>query len=118
MWFDAPTWIHQQLTAALTGWLVTPETDAKVNAFPALVWSLALSNPDGLGIWSGNLTLSLLCDPASAEANVALVHDTLQGWQTPGPLHAVELVSFTQSRSTVSKNTHQYVFVYSLTWDL
>ena len=116
-WFDAATWVQDHLTKSCPDWLVAPETDSKITRYPALVWSLALSNPDPLGIWSATLTVSLLCTPQQASAGAQQVHDAVQGWQTPGPLHSVELTSFTQNPSTASKPIHQYIFVYSLTWD-
>lgn len=117
-WLDAPTWIHERLGASLPAWLVTPEADAKVNRYPALIWSATVANPDARGLWSANLTLTLLCAAELAPAAVELLYDTIQAWQTPGPLHGVELLSMTQSPSTTSNPIHQYVLVYSLTWDL
>lgn len=118
MWFDAPTWVHDRLGVAFPGWLVTPELDAKINRFPALLWSLSVSNPDPRGIWTANLTLNLLCDASLARTATESLHGEVESWQTPGPINAAELQTFTLNRSDVSELIKQYVFIYSLTWDL
>lgn len=118
MWFDAPSWVHQQLTTAFPTWRVTPEIDPKVTAFPALVWALSVSNPDDRGLWAANLTLTLLCTPAEAEGLCEQLHNQVQAWQTPGPVNSVTLQSFTPDRGADTKTIHHYLFVYSLTWDL
>ena len=117
VWFDAPTWVHSRLTEAFPDWLVTPERDAKVNRYPALVWALSVSNPEHRGIWTGNLTLNLLCAAGDAPAGTEAVHEAVMAWQTPGPAHSVTLNMFTQNPSDVSETIKQYVFIYSLTWD-
>ncbi len=119
-WNDARTWIQGQLTAAFPGWVVTPEADnVRLGSYPAAVWSLSLENPGSLGIWTGNLTVSVLCDPDTAADRVAAMHTVVEGWQTPGPINSVTLVSNTASRgpSGADRNIHQYVLVYSLLWD-
>ena len=117
-WFDGPTWVHDRLTDAFPDLLVTPEREAKVNRYPALVWSLSLSNPDDRGIWSGNLSLSLLCTADDAAAQTKAVHEAVMAWQTPGPAQSVTLNTYAQNPSDVSETIKQFVFIYSLTWDL
>ena len=117
-WFDAHAWVHDRLTAAFPALLVTPEQDAKVNRYPAIVWSLAVSNPDHRGIWSANLTVNLLCTADAAVTLIPELGDEIQSWQTPGPVNAATLQNFTQNSSAVSETTKQFVFTYSLIWDL
>ena len=119
MSFDPFVWVHDHLVADLPdGWLVTPERDAKVNRYPALVWSLSASHR-GDGIWNGNLTLNLLCTVDDAGGAILAVQDAVGAWQTPGPLNTATLLTLTQNPgSDVAETIKQYVLVYSLTWDL
>ncbi len=120
--FLAMPWVHDRLTARFDApdtadkILVTPEMDANINRFPALVWSLVIS--DRGDITAGNLTLNLLCKAEEAEALIQAVADEIESWETPGPALSVDLQTFTQNpASAVSEEIKQYVFVYSLTWD-
>lgn len=117
-WLDAPTWIQEQLAAAFPTWLITPELDGiRLEKFPAVVCSLSLGNPDDRGIWTGNLTVTLMCTPDLAGANLTALHGVVQGWQTPGPINTVTLISSTAGRSQTGRNPHSYRLVYSLLWD-
>ena len=117
-WLDAPTWVQDQLAGAFPAWLVTPESDdIRLEKFPAVIWSLSVANPDDRGIWTGNLTATLLCDPDAAAANLAALYDVIQGWQTPGPINTVTLISSAAGRSQAGRNPHSYRLVYSLLWD-
>lgn len=117
--FDPFEWIHTRLTADLPDYLVTPERDAKINRHPAVVWALAVSNPDHRGIWSGNLTLNLLCSVDRASDALQAIGAAVLAWQTPGPVQSVTLQTLTQNpASDVAETIKQYTFIYSLTWDL
>ncbi|MFT3971698.1 MAG: hypothetical protein QM695_15840 [Micropruina sp.] len=117
-WLDAPDWVQNQLTTTFPTWQITPEADnIRLDRHPSVVWSLQLSNPDSRGIWTGNLTLVLTCSPASADSNVAALHDAVQAWETPGPIQGVTLINYTAGRSPSGRAVRSYVLVYSLTWD-
>lgn len=119
-WLDAPNWVQDQLDAAFPAWLITPEADnVRLEQFPAAIWSLSVSNPDDRGLWSGNLTVTLMCAAEDAAANVAALHDVVQAWQTPGPINTITLTSSTTSaRSSAGRTLHSYVLIYSLFWDI
>ncbi|MDR2897035.1 MAG: hypothetical protein LBV30_10380, partial [Propionibacteriaceae bacterium] len=60
VWFDAPTWVHDRLTAGLPQWQVLAERNANDRgSYPSLVWSLIVSKGRSPGLWSGNLALTL-----------------------------------------------------------
>ncbi|MFT4225308.1 hypothetical protein [Micropruina sp.] len=117
-WLDAPTWVQNQLDATFPAWQITPEADdVRLNQYPSVVWSLQLSNPDSRGIWTGNLTLTLTCEPRDADGHVGALHDAVQAWQTPGPIQGVTLINYAPDRSPAGRAVRTYVLIYSLTWD-
>jgi hypothetical protein len=115
---DFLAWLQAELEQGLAGVRVSPEADAKIESYPALIWAVSLSNPDPLGLWSANLTLNLLCAPAEAQALASQITALARSWQTPGPLHSAELLGFAPGGRAVSKTIRQYTFTWALAWDI
>lgn len=116
-WLDAPTWVHEQMAAL--PYEVQPERDGiRFAAYPAIIWSLSLANPEPLGIWTGVLTVQILAKPSTSKDAIGAVTDLVGGWQTPGPIHGVELTSYIADPTEIARNVHRYILTYSLTWDI
>jgi len=115
-WLDIWGWIDTQLAQSLPGVTVTSETDIVPPVSPALIWSASCAHDD---FWEASMTLVVLCVPDQAEELLNRVTDVVQGWQTPGPLHSVELMSLRGQRPAASlggKSVRQFTLQYTLQW--
>lgn len=115
-WFDVWDWIHNRLTDAFPEATVTPETDIDPPSLPTILWSAVSSHDEW---WEATATITILCTPDDAEKLLEAMQTEVESWQTPGPLHSIELNALMAQRPTTQlagKAVRQYTFQYTLQW--